>query len=389
MHLSKWTHYFPLFCDYLDHQALLRDNGIIEAVIHMIQIPFNLAKRSKFNRNKKSDQSPGGGYLYEEKVVDLDALTESTSDQQPEYRLKVILTLCYNLLRVFLLGASSFEENSDLKANQNYVIDTSGDAGIQLYLSHLICGIGATPMLENLIQDNDKMVNKIVEGRPDIVEILVKHVYNQSQSVLRYIHGCNNINKTRKRQGVTALNNASSGANRLNDGSPSMVEHMEFVGCLDLLGAFCSNDSASGSLTFSHRDYVLEQLFDPLLESHLIQCRLVPGSGAVEISILSTTSSNGDPQGGWMDLDMLLYQHHVCVTRFLSSLLDLVCSLSHGTNNSKSLEVIRGCISEEVCLKCIGFVNLPSEIRGKFCDLLRGKKKRSDQPLKWQGGNSI
>lgn len=370
-----------------DHQALLRDNGIIEAVIHMIQIPFNLAKRGKFNRNKKSDQSPGGGYTYDEKVVDLDALTESTGDQQPEYRLKVILTLCYNLLRVFLLGASSFEENSDLKVNQNYVIDTSGDAGIQLYLSHLNCGIGATPMLENLIQDNDKMVNKIVEGRPDIVEILVKHVYNQSRSVLRYIHGCNNINKNRKRQGVAATVtnvNSSNGANGLYDVSPSMVEHMEFVGCLDLLGAFCSNDSASGSLTFSHRDYVLEQLFDPLLESHLIQCRLVPGSGSVEISILSTTSNvgvgddtNGDPQDGWMDLDMLLYQHHVCITRFLSSLLDLVCSLSHGTSNSKSLEVIRGCISEEVCLKCIGFVNLPSEIRGKFCDLLRGK---SDKP---------
>ncbi|ORZ24144.1 hypothetical protein BCR42DRAFT_402338 [Absidia repens] len=365
------------------HQALLRDNGIIETVINMIQIPFDLGKRGKFNRNRKSDQVFGGGS--EEKVVDLGTLTLSSSDQHPEYRLKVVLTLCYNLLRVFLLGVSSYEENVDSKINQDYVIDVSGDSGIQLYLSHLNCGIGATSMLENLVQDNDKMVAKIVDGRPDIVETLVKHVYNQSRSVLRYIHESNNRKRDKKRQGMTRTSNNSNSSsstsinnnmNGVNDFSPNMVEHMEFVGCLDLLGAFCSNDSASGSLTFSHRDYVLEQLFDPLLENKLVQCRLVPETGSAEINLLSNSTYFGadndvSNEGEWMDLDMLLYQQHAGVTRFLSSVLDLVCSLSFGTNNSKSLEVIRSCINKDVCLKCLGFVNLPSEIRSRFCDLLR------------------
>lgn len=350
----------------IDHQALLRDNGIIETVIYMIQIPFNLAKRTKFRRNMKNSQPFETSN--EEKIVTLEALD---SDQEP--RLKIILTLCYNLLRVFLLGVSPYEECHDHKINQKYVVDVSGDVGIQLYLQHLNSGIGASTMLEKLIQNNSDLVQNIISARPDIVETLVKATIQKSHTVVQYLINSNMEFNTPPEQSTIKNTNIPSSidSTRLsnNNISPSRIDHLEFNGCLRLLAAFCSNDSNSGSLTFSHRDYVLEQLFDLSNQGvHLFKTR-INEEGMVEINILL--------KDRWLDLNSVLKKQSVAITLFFVNLLYLIHSLAYNTNNIKSLEIIQEHISKDVCLKSLGDVNLPNEIRAKFCDLLNGKNKRN------------
>lgn len=325
----------------------------------MIQIPFNLAKRAKFRQNLKNNQSSES--TKEERVVTLTALD---SDQEP--RLKIILTLCYNLLRVFLLGVSSYEESHDHKINQNYVIDTSGDVGIQLYLQHLNSGVGASTMLEKLIQNNSSLVQKIINARPDIVETLVKATVQKSNTILQYLVN-NNMENDVQSENSTIKSSSSSmmDSNRLNNVSSNRIDHLEFNGSLRLLAAFCINDSSSGSLVFSHRDYVLEQLFDLSNQGIQLFKSRINNDGLVEINLLMDDH--------WFDLSNVLKKQPIAITLFFANLLHLIHSLIYDTNNTKSLQSIQEYISKDVCLKCLGDVDLPNEIRAKFCDLLNGK----------------
>ncbi|CAO3631734.1 unnamed protein product [Cunninghamella blakesleeana] len=322
----------------------------------MIQIPFNLAKRAKFRQSLKNNQSSENSK--EEKFVTLAALD---SDQEP--RLKIILTLCYNLLRVFLLGVSSYEESHDHKTNQTYVVDTSGDIGIQLYLQHLNSGIGASTMLEKLIQNNSSLVQKIINAKPDIVENLVKATVQKTNMVLQYLTSNYIENETQSESSTIKSSNSSMmDSNRSNSNSSGRIDHLEFNGCLLLLSAFCINDSSSGSLIFSHRDYVLEQIFDLSNQGIQLFKSRINDDGLVEINLLMDDC--------WFDLSNMLKKQPIAITLFFANLLNLFHSLTFDTNNAKSLQTIQKYISKDVCLKCLGDVDLPNEIRAKFCDLL-------------------
>ncbi|KAI8071483.1 hypothetical protein BC940DRAFT_345102 [Gongronella butleri] len=358
------------------HQSLLCENGVIEAVIRMIQIPFSIAKRRKVRRAiLRGDDKDDGMKIDGEQVVALHA-----SDPDQEYHLKVILTLCYNLLRVFLLPVSDYEEQIDHKRNQDYVAEIAGDSGLQLFLDHLDAGIGATPMLINLVQGNEKMVQKLLDARPDLLDTLVTYttlacdsaahqMYAHHQSQLHLfdddddVHNEPEADPDASVRGDTSPQNARRYSCEM--ATPNRLEHPEFGKCLDLLGTLCQTDSASGSVTFSHRDYVLEQLFDhdATSNSPLIQCRLIHDTGAVEICVLA--------HNRWLDLDTLMCDATSDMAGFMATLLQLVCALSQGSTNTKSLQLLRDNFSKDICLKSLGYVGLPNQIRARFCDLLR------------------
>ncbi|ORX46527.1 hypothetical protein DM01DRAFT_321913 [Hesseltinella vesiculosa] len=373
------------------HQSMLCENGVIEAVIRLIQIPFSIAKRRKVRKailRGSTHDGDDGLAIDSEQMAVLHA-----SDPDQEYRLKVILTLCYNLLRVFLLPVSDYEEQAELKRNQEYVADVAGDSGLQLFLDHLDCGIGAAPMLINLIQGNGDIVQKLVDARPDMLEVLVKCSILQCETAAHCMY-TKQQKQDQKEQPILPEDAMQDEPESLSDqGSststpspptskkrstimhhhqqsyvvtPDMMEHPEFGACLDLLGIVCQSDTTSGAMTFSHRDYALEQLFDPTASAAaapLIQCRLDQMSGAVEIQLMRREQ--------WLDLDALMLDSSSVITVFLAKLLNLVCSLSRHTSNSKSLKLLRDIFSQDICLKSLGYLGLPSQIRAVFCNLLR------------------
>ena len=94
----------------LDHQAVLRDIGLIETVINMIQIPFDLAKRYEVRSSLGYDTTA------KQEGAKEDAVSIVSLHDGSEERLKGILALCYNVLRVFLIG--THEDESQLARNQ-------------------------------------------------------------------------------------------------------------------------------------------------------------------------------------------------------------------------------------------------------------------------------
>ena len=113
----------------------------------MIQAPFGLEDRSALCSHARSHAN-SCRQDEPEKFVTPDMMQE----KQGKY-LKEILRLCYNLLRVFLVGGSTHEDSYERKRNQRHVLAMAGDNGVNLFIEHLTLDVGATGMMINLVQD--------------------------------------------------------------------------------------------------------------------------------------------------------------------------------------------------------------------------------------------
>ncbi|KAL0092132.1 IP3 receptor [Phycomyces blakesleeanus] len=309
------------------HQSLIRDNGIIECVVNMIQIPFSLAKRYEMRNDGQSDNYKRREPASED-VVPIDTLFNPQ-----ESRLKTILTLCYNLLRVFLVGGSKYEESNEHVKNQLHVVKVAGDVGIELFVQHLAYQVGATDMMIKLLYDNNTIVERVSAFRPSVIQILINLGRKKMNAVIR----------------------------GLQNSTPMLAEDdYESASIFDLLAAFCHTETRG--LLVLNRDQILDQMFNLADPSRsFLEMRIPHDTGSVEIKFLNDE---------WRDLDILLYENLPTIRCFIQSLLNLVYSLSFGAN-TKYLDLIRLFIGKTVCLKCIGYVNLPCQIRAIFCDLLR------------------
>lgn len=300
------------------HQNLLREIGIIGTIMDMIKAPFHLTKRQDRDFQETNDRKG------------------SSSDQNvsnPE--LRIVLTLCYHLLRVFLIRKSSFEaEEEDSMENQMYVYTKATEkAMIPIFVQHLMYNIGATDMMIELAQVlvNDKvlvLLDPLVVGR--------------------------------------AIATTSSGLIEQN-----LSKSVHAVNWILLLNALCRKASAS-NISSSHisssllafRDNVVDQLFT-LGGECLLQTRLTTEKKHMEVAFGKNDT--------WFELNALIneYPH---MLGYLESVLELMCSLSH-KSNAKTIEIMSMCISKDICLKSLKNNKLPPTLRSKFCDLIRGKDK--------------
>ena len=333
----------------LDHQAVLRDIGLIETVINMIQIPFDLAKRYEVRSSLGYDTTA------KQEGAKEDAVSIVSLHDGSEERLKEILALCYNVLRVFLIG--THEDESQLARNQHHVIHVAGDTGIELFMRHLTCGVGATDMVVRLLENNSGVIESISGARPHTVGILVNLSIEKTRAFVRRLVRC-------------------------DDGYVSETKQdYEAASGLDLLSTLCHTDK-QGSLMY-HRDYISARLFSA--ESCLLQMRMgasPPPQEQLADEEADSAYVSAPPKtveinflhdnGTWRSFDALLTESQASVSVFVESALHLVYSVSWGTN-AKSLEAIRRCIGKDVCLTCLGDVRLPDQIRSKFCGLLSGK----------------
>ncbi|KAL9543559.1 hypothetical protein MBANPS3_008056 [Mucor bainieri] len=332
------------------HQLLVRDIGIVKTVIDMIVAPFNLAKRRKIReRLQRQTQQPSPSHQdtsagEEEKEVTRSELLLNT-------QLKHILTLCYHLLRVFLIrkpSAMQDEEDGDDsdgsgRENQLYVFNQAGEQGIALFIEHLSYNVGATDMLIRLLE--------VVEQHNVITLSIVTALIDRA--VVRTRDIAEELKKTGAR----------------------VEDTQQRVTCIRLLSALCQKAASpasfrnnrhtalkadTASLFLLYRERVSDGLFSRngvcLLQTRVVEKK------HVQVQFLNS----GSP---WYDLDDLLQQQpHMLL--FIESLLDLVYSLSN-ESHSKTDDFMSQCISSEVCLACLKNTALPCTLRSKFCDLLR------------------
>jgi hypothetical protein len=293
------------------HQTLLREIGIIETVMDMIMAPFQLTKRNQ--QEAKGQQRPS-----DEEIA-----------SNPE--LNIVFTLCYHLLRVFLIRKSPFEEQESVSVeNQMYVYRKAIKKGmISMFIKHLSFDIGATDMMIELAQ-------VIVDDK--VLALLDPLV----------------IDKTMAASGLINVTSSNS---------------VHAVNWIRLLNALCqkasvsnvSDDHVSSSL-LAFRDKVIDKLFT-LDSSCLLQTRMAIEKKQVEIRL--------GVQDTWLNLNDIIYEHSHLLG-FLESILELICSLSC-KSNVKTIELMSICVGKEVCLKSLKNNKLPSTLRSKFCDLIRGK----------------
>ncbi|KAI7861289.1 inositol 1,4,5-trisphosphate/ryanodine receptor-domain-containing protein [Spinellus fusiger] len=309
------------------HQSLIRDIGIVECVINMIQIPFDLGKRYQARSQGRYDKTGHHEMPCEDIVQVKDIFTSR------EARLKTILTLCYNLLRVFLVGESRYQESDEQTKNQKHVLKVAGDTGIEIFAQHLPYQIGATDMMVNLLHNNSSVVERISSSQPSIIQTVIHYAREK-------------------------MNTAIEGL--IKPGYSMNQDDYESSSFFDLLAGFCHTETRG--LLASNRDQILDKMFNVNDENYsFLKTRVTQETGAVEIKLLNDT---------WRDLDLLLYDSSPTARSFVQSLLKLIYSLCYGANR-KYLKAICLCIGEAACLKCIGCVNLPCQIRATFCDLLR------------------
>lgn len=325
------------------HQILLRDIGIIKTVIDMIVVPFNLAKRRKIReklRRQKpfnSDNNTASSGSNEKEVTRSELLLNTG--------LQDILTLCYHLLRVFLIRTPAiFQEDEEIESpgreNQLYVFNKAGEKGIALFIEHLSYNVGATDMLIRLLE--------VVEQHNIITLSIVTSLIDKSivrtQEIVDELKKGGTIQNTQQR--VTCIRLLSALCQKVVTPAPYNKNSSSIV----------SVDTAS--LLMLYREKVTDRLFS-LKGECLLQTKVVDKH--VEIKLVNDE---------WRDLNkLLLEQPHMLL--FMESLLDLIYSLSN-ESHTKTDDFISQCISREVCLLCLKNAALPCTLRSKFCDLLRG-----------------
>lgn len=337
------------------HQILLRDTGIVEAVIDIIVVPFNLAKRRAIREKvQRQTQQPSiNPHASNTTAAGMDEKEVTRSELLLNTPLKHLLTLGYHLLRVFLIRRPSIlqEEQDDGddgndsdgpgRENQLYVFNKAGENGIALFIEHLSYNVGATDMLIRLLE--------VVEQHNVITLSIVTSLIDRA------------IVRTRDT------------AEELKQ-DVCVDDTQQRVTCIRLLSALCqkaarpasyrtnkntAKKADTASLFMLYREKVSEGLFRRNGEC-LLQTKVVDKH--VQVQFVNDA---------WYDLgDLLRQQPHMLL--FIESLLDLVYSLSN-ESHSKTDDFVSQCISREVCLSCLKNTALPCTLRSKFCDLLRGK----------------
>ena len=129
-----------------------------------------------------------------------------------------------------------------------------------------------------------------------------------------------------------------------------------------LLDALCQVESADNRLLLSTGKYVFKNLIH---QAKLLQTRMTNETGSVYLSILD---------GEWHDLDAL-FRQRPSIIPFVESLFSLFYAIALGAN-SKKRAILCKYIDRDVCLRCLGCKGLPSQVRAKFCEILRGKQKK-------------
>ncbi|RCI00637.1 hypothetical protein CU098_000902, partial [Rhizopus stolonifer] len=307
------------------HQTILRDMNMIELVIHMIRVPFYLTKRRQVKAKMRHVQhKPETQHTIEERPV---PMTELETDS----KLKTILTLCYHVLRVFLMRHPALEQDNASQDNQLYVLNEAGTEGMALFIDHLDYDMGTSEVLIKLLE----VVEQKNMMSPSMLDNLIDKTLFKTQQVVHALQYPSQHNMKQKNQ----------------------FSHIR------LLSALCYRavaptraNTTTTSLLLRFRDKVSEQLFG---QPCLIQTRQTE-AGQVQIKIL---------EDEWRDLNMLTEEQPYALL-FLQDALDLVYSLSNKTS-TKMTELTSQCISKEVCLQCLKNTKLPRILRTKFCDLLR------------------
>ncbi|KAI7903144.1 uncharacterized protein BX663DRAFT_507611 [Cokeromyces recurvatus] len=330
------------------HQTLLRDIGIIDLVIDMIIVPFDLDKR-KTVRDKLRSYHP---HFQQNKLLNSSSKSKmkekevTKSELLLNTKLRNVLALCYNLLRVFLIQKSTYEMTHDDsiihesgKLNQLHIFNKAGERGIALFLEHLSYNIGATDMMIKLLELTAEQNNLITIP---IVENIIENALLRTEEV---VNGLKNDLFIPELQQQTAYIQLLSVICQKALLSPVLIK--------------TSKDSKS--LVGIYRDTVTRKLFNSKDNSCLFMTRLVEQQQKnVEVKLINDE---------WRDLDTLLIKQPN-ILFFIECVIDLVYSLSNEAH-AKVNEFFRRCFTKEVCFKCIKNKKIPSTLRSKFCDLLR------------------
>lgn len=334
------------------HQILVRDIGIIKTVIDMIVVPFNLTKRRKIREKLQRQTQQSFKQAVDCTTTSPDEKEVTRSELLLNTQLKHILTLCYHLLRVFLVRRPSAlqEEDNDGtdndgpgRENQFYVFNKAGEQGIALFIEHLSYNVGATDMLIRLLE--------VVEQHNVITLSIVTSLIEKS-----LVRTCDITEELKK--GV-----------RVED-------TQQRVTCIRLLSALCQKAASPASYRSSKNTAIkadTASLF--LLYRERVREGLFSRSGAclLQTKVVDKHVQVQFVNDMWYDLgDLLQQQPHMLL--FIESLLDLVYSLSN-ESHSKTDGFMSQCISREVCLLCLKNTALPCTLRSKFCDLLRGNSE--------------
>lgn len=297
----------------------------MQAIIQMIVVPFDLSKRKQVRERLKKS----GSFDKEGSEILKTNVAEEQVGTLVEGRLLTILKLCYNFLRVFLIERSEFEDsNSISKENREYVSNVLGESGISLFIQHVSHGIGATDVLIKLMKDtNDK---------------------EKPKYVVSFLHSLMDTAVLQTKLMADTL--------KINDARENLSPN-----CLRLISAL------SDDVIFSRK--IAESLFDVDGGKCLIKI------GVNKQKQLKVMLNKDE----WLDFDKLL-RNPSCVI-FLDHLLELMYSLSISTYTT-NIEVISKCISRDMCFYCMKKTGLPSNIRSRFCDILRGRTKIKESKKK-------
>lgn len=320
-HVLVYVYICILNLVYIDHQSLLRDIGIIETIIAMIRVPFDLSKRYETRASLQC------GPIHQPQHQTEHAVSVGSLMDNSEPHLKSIVSLCYNLLRVFLISGGEdddYNDPSNVVENQWHVIHVAGDTGVELFMRHLTCGVGATDLLVRLISNNSGIVDFLCNMRPqhNTVGILLDQAFDKSRRMMVDWSGDE--------------------------------DQYEAASSIELLSTLCRNDTLT-----QHHNYIATRVFDPLF---LLETRME--DGRVQVRILDQDDE------AWHSLTELVMDKPA-LSNMLHSILQLICSVSLGAT-PKVMDYARQCIPKDICLKCLGDITLPDRIRAKFCDLLRG-----------------
>ncbi|KAI8977223.1 hypothetical protein BDF20DRAFT_988226 [Mycotypha africana] len=311
------------------HQDLLRDIGIIETVIDMIMAPFSLQKRKEIRRRARQTYSGSTQQQSYLKGTEKEAKSDEIVSNK---KLRIILSLCYSLLRVFLIrpatietsGQQNHETHETALRNQYYIFHKAGEEGMALFIEHLSYNIGAKSMMINLLEvvEQHSLISQT------ILDAFIEKASTQTDEIIE----------------------------ELGKGNRVMKKH-DYIVSIRLLGALCQRSKfippqtnieylePKTITTTSYRIQVSDRLFDQN-NVCLMQSR-VSDKNLVEVKFKKDI---------WRELNSLL-EEQPQMTSVMESFLGLVYALSdepHAQPNNFACQLIilyvDNCSYEKVAL---------------------------------------
>lgn len=256
-------------------------------------------------------------------------------------KLRSILTLSYHLLRVFLVKRSSFEEpNTIAQENQHYILSVAGKSGIALFIQHVSCDVGATDVLIKLLSSaSSNHDRRSSHGDSPIYDpAFLVELINTAKEVTQAL--------------VDVLNEKVF----VEEEEDDEERWNQKISCLRLLSALCHSSSITNA-----SNKITEALLNPKKKEGLLQTKIANPGNQVQIRL-----GNDDT---WRQLQDVVQKPSSFI--FLDHLLELIYSVSNETH-ATTVHLTSQCVPREVCYFAIKNTKLPSKIRSRFCDILRG-----------------